>query len=45
MKYYKDILTNLISAINMPIDSNLPKNEKKKKDSQKIMQSVLWGKY
>ena len=31
MKYYKDILTNLISAINMPIDSNLPKNEKKEK--------------
>ena len=31
MKYYKDILTNLISAINMPIDANLPKNEKKEK--------------
>lgn len=31
MKYYKSILTNLISAINMPIDNNLPKNEKKEK--------------
>ena len=31
MKYYKDILSNIISAINMPIDANLPKNEKKEK--------------
>ncbi len=30
-KYCKEILTNLISAMNLPIDKNLPKNDKKAK--------------
>ena len=31
IKYYKEILTHIFNAINLPIDKNLPKNEKKTK--------------
>ena len=34
-KYYKDVLTSLVFAINMPIDKNLPKNEKNDKQYAK----------
>ena len=34
-KYYKDILTNLVSAINMPIDKQLPKSEKQSRQYAK----------
>ena len=34
-KYYKNILTNLISAINLPINKDLPKNEKNNKQFAK----------
>ena len=34
-KYYKDILTNLVNAINMPIDKKLPKSEKEDKQYAK----------
>ena len=34
-KYYKEILTNLISAMNLPINKNLPKADKKAKQYAK----------
>ena len=34
-KYYKDILTNIINAINIPIDKKLTKNEKETKQYAK----------
>ena len=34
-KYYKDILTNLVSAINIPIDKQLPKADKQSKQYAK----------
>ena len=34
-KYYKNILTNLVSAINLPISKDLPKNEKNDKQFAK----------
>ena len=34
-KYYKNILTNLVSAINLPINKDLPKNEKNDKQFAK----------
>ena len=43
-KYYKDILVNLISAINLPIDKNLAKNDKKTKQFAKDSAVCALGK-
>ena len=43
-KYYKDILTNLVSAINLPIDKNLPKNDKHDKHYAKDSAVCALGK-